>query len=289
MRAMLEKIPVYESSSFAVKYGVGKCNVYPWHYHPEYEIAWVAYGHGMRYVGDEIGSFDSGELVMMGPNLPHVWKYDEVFHQGPESLESRVYVIHFKKDSFGAGFFDLPEMIGIQNLLARSKRGIIFKETTHKTLAPLLDGLVHASGGHKMGLLLQLLEKLSLWQEVTYLASPGYVNTFNQNDSERLKIIYDYALNHYREQINVGELAEQMNMSFTSLCRFIKSRTGRPFKQIVNEIRIGNACRLLLERDDTISQVCFACGYNNLSHFNRQFKAIKGMTPREFMKRYRKI
>jgi AraC-like DNA-binding protein len=286
MRPMLEKLPVGHFS-FNCKQMVIPFLDYPWHYHPDYELTLIEKSEGTRFVGNHIERFKDGDLILLGPNLPHIWKNDEAYYEKNSLLRAHCTVIHFKDNSFGETFFQLPEMENVRRLLQKANRGIKVTGKTRDALSAEMIRLFNEKGIYRILELLSILEKIAVSKDITQLSSPGFCNAHNETDSERMSCIYNYILQNYNKEISLDEIAEKVNMNTTSFCRYFKSRTKKTFTNLVNEIRIGQSCKILIEKDMSISQISFECGYNNLSYFNRQFKKYTGMNAKQYIEHYK--
>lgn len=287
MQPKLEKIPVQHASSITVKREITPYMDYPWHYHPEHEIIFVEKSYGIRFMGNHIGNFADGDLMFISSNLPHVWKNDNDFYQGNKELFVDVYVIHFRDDVLGAGFFDLPECAHIKKLFDKGQQGVLFNGTDQRKISGLIKEVVTATGMERLILFLKTLETLAHSESYELLSSLGYANTVNTADTERINVVMNYIMQHYASNITVEEIANMSNLTVSSFCRYFKSRTQKTFSEFLNEVRILNACKLLVKKEMTITQICYETGYNNISHFNRQFKLITGLTAKEYAKKYK--
>jgi len=286
MLPKLEKIPLYPASSITVKREITPYMDYPWHYHPEYEIIFVEKSYGIRLMGNHIGSFNDGDLMFISSDLPHVWRNDNDFYQGNKDLFVDVYVIHFREDSLGSGFFDLPEFTLIKKLFVRGQQGILIKGKDHDKIANLIKSVYHADGIERLILFFRTLEAFAETTCCQLLSSPGYINSVNSTDTERINKVMEYLVNNYSRDIKLDEVAGLVNMNKTSFCRYFKSRTHKTYSLFLNEIRIVHACKLLANSNMTISGIGYEVGYNNISHFNRQFKGITGLTAKEYRMKY---
>ena len=253
----------------------------PWHYHPECEITFVNRGSGVLFIGDQVLNYKQGTLVMIGPNLPHEWRSDS--RENPD-FHSQTFAVHFNRNFPGADFYKIPEAAAVNQLLDQSVRGIqINDEKTKITVKGKLMQLLDATGLERISLLFSILDHIVHCEKVELLSSLVFVNSIDEGQNHRMNQIYKYVMNHFRDQISVEEVAYEAHMTTTSFCRFFKQRTNKSFIQYVNGIRIGYACKLLLEEDYNISQIAYESGFENLSNFNKQFKKAKGLTPREFV------
>ncbi len=286
MLPKLEKIPSTPTSSITVKREITPYMDYPWHYHPEYEIIFVEKSYGIRLMGNHIGSFNDGDLMFISPDLPHVWRNDSDFYQGNENLKVDVYVIHFREDSLMPGFFDLPEFVRIKKLFIRGQQGILIKGRDHSKISALIKNVYHADGIERLILFFRTLEAFAETTSYELLSSPGYVNSVNSTDTERINKVMEFLVDNYSRDIKLEEVAGLVNMNKTSFCRYFKSRTHKTYSLFLNEIRVVHACKLLTNNNMTISGICYEVGYNNISHFNRQFKGITGLTAKEYRMKY---
>ena len=288
MQPKLEKIPSIYSSSITVKREITPYMDYPWHYHPEFEIIFVEKSYGIRFMGNHIGNFSNGDLMFISSNLPHVWKNDKVFYQGNKDFIVDVYVIHFLEDVLKEGFFDLPEFTRIKKLFLLGQQGLLIRGKDHKKISELVKETVSSSGIDRLILFLKTLNAIANTEEYDLLSSSGYTSSVNLADTVRINVVMNYIMKNYAREIKTEELASLANLTESSFCRYFKSRTKKTCSQFLNEIRILNACKLLVNSDMTITQICYETGYNNISHFNRQFKLKTGLTAKEYAKRYLK-
>ena len=288
MQPKLEKIPSIYSSSITVKREITPYMDYPWHYHPEFEIIFVEKSYGIRFMGNHIGNFSNGDLMFISSNLPHVWKNDKVFYQGNKDFIVDVYVIHFLEDVLKEGFFDLPEFTRIKKLFLLGQQGLLIRGKDHKKISELVKETVSSSGIDRLILFLKTLDAIANTEEYDLLSSSGYTSSVNLADTERINVVMNYIMKNYAREIKTEELASLANLTESSFCRYFKSRTKKTCSQFLNEIRILNACKLLVNSDMTITQICYETGYNNISHFNRQFKLKTGLTAKEYAKKYLK-
>jgi AraC-like DNA-binding protein len=288
MQPKLEKVYPNLSSSIFVKREIVPFMDYPWHYHPEYEIIFVEKSYGIRLMGNHAGNFSDGDLMFIGSNLPHVWKNDDDFYQDNKDLMVDVYVIQFREDALRDGFFDLPEFIHIKKLFLLGQRGILITGKEHHELADLIKKVYTSSGIDRLIVFLKTLDMFAKATGYELLSSPGYTNLYNFSDTERINKIMNFLMENYNKEIKMNEIAGLVNLNISSFCRYFRSRTHKTCSQFVNEIRIAHACKLLINRNMTISEICYETGYNNISHFNRQFKLITSLTAREYAIKYLK-
>lgn len=253
----------------------------PWHYHPECEITYIYKGKGSLFVGDQMVDYGDNELIMTGPNLPHEFRSDII--ENPD-FHSQSVSIHFSQYFLGEYFYELPEVTIIKDLLVHSAQGVRIDDSSVKQqLKKVIDELLEAEGAPKIYKVLEILHIISQCRKLTYLASNSFVDSIDQSQDHRINQVYAFVMKNFTKTITVEETATLINMTPTSFCRFFKDRTHKQFIQYLTEVRIGYACRLLLGGELSISQVAYTSGFGNLSHFNKQFKNIKQMTPSQFI------
>jgi len=258
-----------------------------WHYHTELELVLIKRSSGTRFVGDSIKKFQPGDLVLIGEKLPHMWQNDPVYFEPDSKDSAEALVVHFKGDFAGKDFFKLPELLSIQELLETAKRGILFNGSNVQAAAEILESMFRVRDVDRFIYLLELLSILAGERKREILSSPGFVDSFKKVENRRLDKIYDFILNNFKNEITLEEVANLADMNISSFCRYFKKTTNKTFSHYLNEVRIGFACRLLMENKYNISETCYACGFNNISNFNRQFKNIAKMSPSEYAKLHR--
>lgn len=287
MKPILEKISLIEHDSFYIKDLEQAYFSSPWHFHPEIEIILIVSGYGVRYVGDSIKNFYPGDLVITGSNTPHFWSCSSEFYNDNSNLSARAIFIQFADTFWGKTFSELPELYKVMNLLNESKRGIRFKGNSRAQIEKHMVDLSSQSGLTRLVKLLTILELMASSQDYTYLSSPNYKPvSINSEDEHRMEIIYNHVMRNYKREIPLKEISDMMNLTPQSFCRYFKSRYNKVFSSFVNEVRIGNASKLLIENNLNVTQICYESGFNHLSNFNRQFKKLKNMTPSEYQRKY---
>ena len=252
---------------------------YPVHFHPEYEINFISNAKGgRRVVGDHIGIIDEQELVMIGPNIYHGW---ENYKNTGNTLLHEI-TIQFPRDFYSDKILEKNFFMPIHKLFQNANRGILFsKEITNLVKAKII--LISQKNGFEGFLLLQsLLNDLANSSDQKLLTNVSFQDIKDFHNSERIELTYNYLMENYKNKIKVDDIAKLLNMTTISFSRLIKQRTGKTFTEFVNEIRIGFATRKLIDSDDNISQICYDCGFNNISNFNRIFKQHQNTTPSEF-------
>lgn len=251
-----------------------------WHFHEEYEIICILQGNGVRLVGDNLSNFQSGELVLVGPNIPHLWRTT------PNISSVDRIIIKFDELPGGVNLFSLPEFERIKTLLTKSETGVSFGPRTREEVQQHIISLSNARGIQKWICLLTILKILSKSSEIELLSSP-YMNISPQKlEENRLSKVITYISENYYKDINLKDMADIASMTLQSFCRFFKKRTNKTFVQFLNEYRIGKACVLLIENKLSVTEICYELGFNSSTNFNRVFKKMYDCTPMEYRKKY---
>ncbi len=252
---------------------------HPLHYHPEIEITSIVRSSGTSIVGDYVGTFGPGDLFLLGRNLQHLFT-NTLRPEGGAEAE----VLQFNRD-FSNGFIDsTPELTAFARLLDEARLGIVFDRKTGIRATSILRNIRRARALERMRTVLELIDCLLSADETRLLASPGYVGRSTPQDSERMQIACRYIMEHFTEEISHQELATRVHLTQASFCRLFKKMTRKTCTAFINEIRLGHACRLLMEGDVTITEVASASGYRNLSNFNRCFRERYDLSPRQYQK-----
>lgn len=271
------------NTSFRVTHHVEPFFLKVWHYHPELELVLSIKSSGTRFVGDSIKKFEEGDVVLIGKNLPHMWLNDESYFQQDSDKIAEDIVIHFNKEFMGAEFLNAHEMKPIAELLYKSKSGIKFIRPPRKVLKGIKKINTLAQGFSRTLKFLQVLNLLANHHDYELLSSEGFVNSFKQNQNESLDKTYEYIFENFDQPISLNDVAEIANMNASAFSRFFKRVNRKTFSRYLNEVRIGYACKQLIENKSKIATICYESGYNNISNFNRQFRAIKNMSPTEYV------
>lgn len=285
MKARLEKIEPGFGSSFTVRYfdDLNYCNTPRWHFHPEYEIVYISNGKGKRHIGDHISYYEEGDLIFLGPNLPHFG-----FTEGLKERHIEI-VVQMKEEFLGSEFLNRPELKAIQQLFERSKVGVSFHGETKEQVGELLREMQEFNNFDRMLRLLRILQRMATSTDYQMLNASGFRLEVNGQDHERIEKIYEYVERNYLSEVELETAARLATMTVPAFCRYFKKLTNKTFTQFVNEFRVAHASSLLADDHLSIAAVSYESGFNNLSHFNKQFKAITGASPREYRKGLKKI
>ncbi|CAM2157507.1 HTH-type transcriptional activator RhaS [Pararobbsia alpina] len=250
-----------------------------WHFHPEYEVHVIRASTGKFFVGDYIGDFAPGNLVMTGPNLPHNWICDT--GEGV-TVPSRDYVLQFSREAVERMVSAFPELQPVLGLLDEASRGIQFPDALGAAIAPLMVELSTSHGPHRVGLLMSLFEQLMSSADRTLLAGPAYDVKAQRYMSSTINQVLSYIQQNVAGTLREADVAELAGMSVSTFTRFFRKNTGCTFMQYLHRLRINEACELLMCSNLSVTDICYRIGFNNLSNFNRQFLTAKGMPPSRF-------
>lgn len=257
-----------------------------WHYHPEVELIHFKAGSGKQFIGDSIRAFKDGDVVLVGSNLPHYWRLDDAYFNEGASLEIDVRVAHFCENFWGSQFLELPENTNIKNLLDKSKRGLQIKGNAREKVATLLESLLISTNSQRIILLIEVLNIIASSEDVETLSSVGFNYDVVKDEKDRIDTIYEYSLKNFKRPILLEEIAEIANISPKSFCRYFKSKTSKTYTQFLIEIRVSHACKLLIENNLSIKQLCYESGFNNFTSFHKYFKLITSKSPLIYKKEF---
>lgn len=256
----------------------------PWHFHPEFELTLILKGTGTHFIGNSISAFYKNELTFTGPNLPHYWRCDPVYYQRGHHLKAEAIIVRFPENFLGNTFFLLPEMQHINTLFKKSRRGLKISGDTKKRTAKILHAMLKMDGAERIISLLQILHLMANSSDYKMLSCRGFVHSTATPDVdvERINDVYAYLVENFMHPIQLDKIAAVANMNSTAFCRYFKAKTGKTFTQFLHEIRIGHACKILIEGNLNVSQVCYECGFQNQSYFIKLFKRITQKTPLQY-------
>lgn len=280
MQAILRKVNPSINYSFVARIDKLPYLYEKWHFHPELELTHIVHSRGTRFVGDSIEEFEEGDLIFLGSNLPHVWKNDAAYFQPNAFLRAEAQVLQFLPDCFGKDFLNLKEMEAIRRLFEKSKRGLrIMGEAKEKVLELMTQLIENPNGVQRIGLFLNILEIIAESEEIVFLSSEGFLDSYHRFDTDTINRVYEFTLSQFNRRILIEEAAAIANMSVANFCRYFKNRTQKTYVQFLTEVRIGYACRMLIENKKSVQQIAFDCGFHNISNFNRSFRLLKHQNP----------
>ncbi len=275
MKAVFE--PISNSLNQSFHFGVFEKLEFetPWHYHPEWELTYITESTGIRSVGNSIQAYHPGELVLLGPNLPHCWKTNKATKQLAKST-----VIQFKNDFLGEGWLEKDEFSLVKKMLDKSNYGLIFENLTANDIGEKMNLMKEMSPTLRLIEFIKLLHELSL--ENAKVLSLGASFNVNSIGSGRIKKIIDFVDKNYQTKIDSTQLGDLVFMTPVSFSKFFKKSFNKTFTSYLNEYRVSKACELLKESDISVEQIAFETGYPNLSFFHRQFKLFTKKTPANY-------
>lgn len=284
MKPVYGKIDDPDQSFFLIKKTDKPRPEFLWHFHHAFELNLVIKGAGTRFIGDHIGLFSDGDLVLMGPELPHTWCSDPALpdREGVYTSLAIQFGVRFLGDSLQTD----PEWHHVRQLMRRAVRGISFGGKTREVVTSQIVRMTDLSGPARLQCFLGIVEMLAHSESHHYIASPDYVPALPSADETRIDKVCTWINKNYSEDITLQEAAGLVNMSVSAFSRFIKRSLGKSFTDYLIELRLSQACKLILETDVSISEAAYSVGFNNLSNFNRRFLERKKVSPRLFRQRY---
>jgi AraC-like DNA-binding protein len=244
------------------------------HFHNTHEIALILKSKGTRIIGDSIENFSEGDLVILGPKVPHISYYN--------NSAIHALVVYFRPDWLTENQLNSESLFKLRKLFNDTDRGIKVTGPVKQKVTRNLFKLKRTKGLEQILILLDILQCIAKSNEYQCLASEGYSNSFSQQDIKKLNKVYQYIRDHFTETITLENIAAISNMAPTAFCKYFKNKTQKTFTNFVNEVRIGYACKLLWNQDLSVSDICFKCGFNNLTNFNRNFKLYTKMIPSKY-------
>jgi AraC-like DNA-binding protein len=284
LKKILREISLNTNKSFIVKEEIAPQFAAPFHFHHGYELTFIVKGHGKFYGGDRLMNFKAGDMYLFGIGFPHYFATENNFVES--GALSHSIVIQFSNDFLGHDFYLKHEFKTVKELLKTANKGIkIIKPSTETK--ELIHKLPKQTGLKALIILMQLLEMISTLRKssIHIISSDIYKSpAINSEAENRLEAVYKYVLENFKEDVNTKTAASLVFMNQSAFCRYFKRRTNKTLSQFINTVRITHATYLLAEQDTSITKICFECGFDNLSYFNRQFKSITGKTPLKYRK-----
>lgn len=285
MKPQLLKVSADPLSSFSVRQDRVPFINNHWHYHPEVELIYFKEGQGTQFIGDNIRAFRSGDVILVGSNLPHYWSFDDKYFNS-QIEQPNVYVTHFCDYFWGKDFLNIPENLPLKNILEIARRGIQVTGKTKDYIGHLLEEMLVATGSRKVLLLLESLETIANSGNINIISSIGFQPNLRESQNDRINSIYKYTLENYKKKILLDEVASVACISPNSFCRYFKSKTRKTYSNFLIEIRVGIACKLLIGNNLSIKQICYESGFNNFAGFHKYFKMIMNKTPLNYQREF---
>lgn len=286
MKPVNVKLPKPPQSSFKFKKIELPSLEFNWHCHPEYEIMLMMKSRGKRFIGDNIDYYQEGDLFFIGPNLPHAW-YSQVGAMG-KNVKHQAILIQFVENFAGLNVHEVPELNSVHHLFSNTSKGLQFSGEIRKKVADTMIKMESLDGMGRLISLFNILNILSKSDKKTAKVLSGieFSGSFYPDEQSRIDRVCTYINKNYQNTLRLDDAAEIVNMSATAFSRFFRKSTGKTFVNYVNELRIGKACKLLIESEYSVAEICYEVGFNNLSNFNRRFHERHHRSPREYRQEF---
>lgn len=280
-RPLAPEVEITDQSESTVRYlehGTPSDRIH-WHVHEDYELHLIVATSGKVFIGDYIGPFNPGQLILTGPRLPHNW----VSHNG-SAAELRDMVLHFRPNVVNNAMQAIPELAELKPMLERARSGVEFLgidlQETQRKMARIRD----AKRMEQLSLFLSLMQELVSWRDYRLLSTVQVTSTATENTQRKINAVIEYVMENHSRPLTLSEVSSHVNMSETYFSKFFRQATGHRFVDLVNRVRISRACSLLVETDQYVTTICYTVGFNNVANFNRRFQELKGVTPRGYRK-----
>lgn len=281
LKTFIEKLPLSENTSFVARTQRTPHFEVPWHQHIEYEIILMTEGQGTSYVGNYVGNYSVGDIYFLGSNLPHT------FQKSNEEMVASAVVVQFTEDFWGKDFIQLPECRQLKKLFETSLKGLRILDSCKLKLRPMIQQLEHATGFQRILQLCNCLMVLTEKNSYEKLSTQDILQ-FNPKQKERIDAIFQYTIQYFQESFSVADVAKNVNMSVPAFCSYFKKCTKKTYIDFLNEVRIGHACKQLMDTQMTVAEIAYESGYNTLVNFNKQFLKLKNSTPSTYRKAFMK-
>lgn len=286
MKNPFQKSRIPEGRAFEIKELIAPFFDVNWHFHSEYQLFVVLKGTGTRFIGDHMQNFREGDMVLTGPDLPHLWKNDKAYHISENKMQTHGVVIYLPHNFLNNSVNQLEEFEAIASLLKKSVRGIEIMGKTNLVVRQMMLEQLELKGVKGIIHLLRILQTIADSQDCKLIADAAYINTNKESEKDRMGQVYEYVMHNFQGKVNLEEAAQLSNLSVSAFSRFFKSRVNKSFSDFLTEVRISHACKLLHETDLNISEISYECGFFTLSNFNKLFKDRIKKTPVEYRKEY---
>lgn len=284
MKAILVELPKQHSSLITIK----KIKEHDFdatlHFHDFCELSFVKKSSGKRIIGDSITNFSDGDLVLMSPNLPHMWYEDISTSNNNRNKSVEAIVIYFPINFLEKICTDPGDLSKKATLFEKAERGMRFTGKTRTKITKHLEKMNSIEGLPQIIEFLKIVNIMLNTDEFELLAGLGYFHSYNEKDTERMNQVYKYIMANFTKPISLETISSVAHMTPPAFCSFFKKRAQKSFTRFLNELRIGHACKLLQNEKLSISDVCYEIGYQNFVNFNKHFKQITGKTPSAYRK-----
>ncbi|GAB3346858.1 AraC family transcriptional regulator [Arachidicoccus ginsenosidivorans] len=279
MKPKIQKLPIKASNSFVAEVFRTPLFEVGWHQHIEFELILFLEGSGLSFIGNHVGEFESGDIYFLGTNLPHT------FQKHSSELITSAIVVQFREDFWGEGFLQMPECDTLRQLFTISGQGLKITNEIKVELNSLIETLEKASGFSRVLLLGQCLELIA-GSKAFHIVSKGEIKPTSGKLNSQIDKVFKYTIENFKESITLADVADIACMSIPAFCNFFKRSTQKTYITYLSEIRVGYACRLLIETENSVLEICYESGYNTLANFHKQFLKIKKMTPLHYRKSF---
>ncbi|MDR0743993.1 MAG: AraC family transcriptional regulator [Tannerella sp.] len=259
---------------------------YPWHFHNEFEIIYVEESHGERFVADSMEYFQAGDVILLGSNLPHYMRSNEIYYKNNPELRVKGVVIQFAHDYMSHSINKYAELTHIKLLLNQAKRGYHFPHPQNREIIRDIEAFPDHRGFQRIIHLLLLLDRMAVFKEKRLLGSPHFSDNITLSFDNRIEKILSFLNYHYLENIRLDDLSSRFSMNTSAFCRYFKQKTGKSYIRYIQDLRIGHACKLLVGTAYDISRISMECGFNAICHFNKIFKRKTALTPSEYRNKF---
>ncbi|MHA8088808.1 AraC family transcriptional regulator [Aquirufa antheringensis] len=282
MKPIFKKVESQSEEAFVAKIDQFSQFYNKWHFHPELELTHIVKGRGTRFIGDHIEYFEDDDLILVGSNLPHVWK-----NQNDDSELAVAQVVQFLPSFLGNDMVRKIEFKNVQNLIAQSTYGLKIVGITKDQVLLYLDFLFKANNSlDRLITLIRILDLLGTSSDLIPLSKSLFMVKVDKQNVDRLNQVIDYTITNFAARITLEDIASLSNMSVSNFCKYFKGRMKKTYVQYLTEVRIGMSCKLLIENKLSVHQIAFESGFVNMSNFNRAFKLTKQMTPLSYRKSF---
>jgi YesN/AraC family two-component response regulator len=285
MKAFQEHIETGSTKSLRVLHFEQADSDLPWHFHSEIEIVYFLKGSGRVLVNDFFELFSKGDIILIGSKIPHVFLYGKLQDKSEQSTILEAYVIQFSAELFNFQILQLPEFLNIKNLLLRMKFGLKVKPNIRKKISELIIKISESEGIYQITTLIEILELLSK-KEACKLIRSNIQSDVPSDEKIRMQKIISYIQDNYNRTITLNEIANHANMNRSSFCIYFRQHFRKTFTEYLNELRVGYACKLLVNNKLSVSEIAFQVGYNDISYFIGQFKKLNSITPLQYRIKY---
>jgi len=286
MRPAIHRSSIPDSQIFTIKYLEHPHFDPIWHSHSEYQLFVPLEGTGTRFIGDSIKNFTKNELILIGSNLPHLWRSDDAYFEKNSTLKTRGIVIYLQESFLGEHLMTKDEMVQLRNFFKKSSRGLEFHGKVKTTVIEMMKELLQLTGLPALIHLLRILNILADTKSYSFISHNEYVEPFKKDEADRMNSVYEYILKNYRKKINLNELADLVCMTPTSFSRYFAAANNKGFSKFITELRIKHACKLLTETELSVASIADRTGFKTLSNFNKHFKDEMQKKPTDYKKEF---